>query len=159
MSMSDTPPSLDRVMLMPIVMQALIDDGAAPIGDPDDVGTARLVCEREGVVAGLPVAKEVFGRFGARLRPLVEEGEEVVPGCDVAELGGPLAAIRGAASTAITFLERCSAIASGALDARPGDPLDAYAEEIRLSRQRAVGDDGPSFQLVIDQGDPAVVTD
>lgn len=159
MSASGTPPTLDRVTLMPIVMQALIADGAAPIGDPDDVGTARLVCERGGTIAGLPVAKEAFGRLGARLRPIVEEGEAVRPEGDVAQLGGPLAAILGAAATAIALLERCSAIASGALEPTPGDPLDTYAEEIRLSQHRVVGDDGPSFRLVIDERNPGVATD
>ena len=51
------------------------------------------------MVAGLPVAKETFGRLGARFRPLVEDGARVGPGDAVGELGGPLAAMRGAAPT------------------------------------------------------------
>jgi len=143
--MSEPPPSLDRVVAMTTAMQALIDDGAEPLGDPDAVGAGVLLADAACVIAGLPVAKEAFGRLGARFRPLVDEGHDVSNGDAVAELGGPLAAMRGAAPTAIRLLVRLSAIASDRRAPELGDELDVYAS--RLSRGEAVGHDGPSFHL------------
>jgi nicotinate-nucleotide pyrophosphorylase len=140
-------PALDRITIMPIVMEALLSDGARPLGDPDEVGTARVVAAGHGILAGMPVAKEAFGRMGVRCRPLLEEGAMVSEGQQVAELGGPTAAMRGASITALRFLERLSAVASGVREPTPGDPLDAYAAALRLSAHDLVGHDGPSFRL------------
>jgi nicotinate-nucleotide pyrophosphorylase len=137
---------LDRVTVMTVVMEALLADAARPQGDPDEVDTALVVADVRCVVAGLPVAKEAFGRMGARLRPLVDEGARVEPGDAVAELGGPVAGMRGAAPTALRFLAHLSAIASDQRPAELGDPLEAYAA--RLSPGEPVGDDGASFHLL-----------
>lgn len=147
---SDALPTLDRVVVMPIVMQAMLEADVRPFGDPDEVGSAELLCDRVGILAGLPVAKEAFGRLGARCRVVAKEGARVEPGAVVAELGGPLAAIRGAAPLAIRMLEHLSAVAAGAVVEVPGDPLDAYAAAVRLSSPDLVGDDGPTFRLAID---------
>ena len=64
-------PSLDRVTVMTVVMEALLADGARPEGDPDAVDTARIVADGRCVVAGLPVSKEAFGRMGVRQRQFV----------------------------------------------------------------------------------------
>jgi hypothetical protein len=111
----------------------------------DEVGFARVVCEDGGACAGVLVAKELFGRVGARTRSLVTEGEVVGPDQAVAEVGGPLAAIRGAAPLALTWLQRLSAVASGATPPQPGDALEAWAA--RLSAPGAVRHDGPSFRM------------
>jgi nicotinate-nucleotide pyrophosphorylase len=137
--------SLDRVTVMTVVMEALLADDGRPLGDPDAVDTARIVADGRCVVGGLPVSKEAFGRIGVRLRPLVDEGARVEQGDVVAELGGPVAAMRGAAPTALRFLAHLSAIASDHRPAQLGDPLEAYAA--RLSPGEPVGDDGPSFHL------------
>ncbi len=146
-----TVPAPDRVTMMPVVMAALIDDGAAPAGDPDEVGSARILTVDAGRVAGIAVAKETFGRLGARLRPLVEEGAGVGPGIPVAELGGPLGAIRAAAPTALRFLARLSAVAAGTEPPDPDQPLDGWAADLaRLSPRGPVGDDGASYRLEIE---------
>ena len=137
--------SLDRVTVMTVVMEALLADDVRPLGDPDAVDTARIVADGRCVVAGLPVSKEAFGRLGVRLRPLVDEGSRVEQGDAVAELGGPVAAMRGAAPTALRFLAHLSAIASDQRPAQLGDPLESYAA--RLSPGEPVGDDGPTFHL------------
>ncbi len=146
-------PTLDRVTIMPVVMGALIAGGVTPQGDEDEVGEGSLVCERLCVLAGMAVAKETFGRLGVRCRALVSDGAQVAGGEAVARLGGPLAAMRGAAPTALGFLSRLTAIASGTRDAAPGDPLEEYAAAVgrtaRLSGWDPVGHDGPSFALVI----------
>jgi nicotinate-nucleotide pyrophosphorylase len=143
--MKGTSPTLDRVTAMTAAMQALLADDAEPEGDPDAVGAGVLLADAACVIAGLPVAKDVFGRFGARLRPLVDEGAGVTAGDAVAELGGPLAAMRGAAPTAIRLLVRLSAVASDRRVPELDDELDAYAA--RLSGGEAVGHDGPAFHL------------
>lgn len=119
-----------------------------PDADDDAVGGASVVCDAEGTCAGLIVAQEIFGRVGARTRPLVAEGEAVGPTQAVAELGGPLAAIRGAAPLALTWLHRLSAVASGATPPEPGNELDAWAA--RLSAPGVVGHDGPSFHVELE---------
>jgi hypothetical protein len=146
-----TIPAPDRVTMMPVVMAALLADGATPVGDPDEVGAARILAVEAGRVAGIAVAKEVVGRLGARLRPLVDEGSSVTPGTPVAELGGPLSAIRAAAPTALRFLSHLSAVAAGIEPPDPGDPLDTWAAGfVRLSPPGSVGHDSPSFHLEIE---------
>ena len=125
--------------IMPDVLSIRLD-----VAD-DDVGFARLVSEDGGTCAGLFVAKELFARVGARTRPLVGEGDVVGPAEAVAEVGGPLTAIRGAAPLALTWLQRLSAVASGASPPQPGDALDAWAA--RLSAPGVVRHDGPSFRV------------
>jgi hypothetical protein len=125
--------------IMPDVLSIRLD-----VAD-DEVGFARLVSEDGGICAGLFVAKELFARVGARTRPLVGEGDVVGPAQAVAEVGGPLAAIRGAAPLALTWLHRLGAVASGATPPEPGNELDAYAA--RLSTPGAVRHDGPSFHV------------
>jgi len=125
--------------IMPDVMAIRLD-----VAD-DEVGLVRLLSEDGGVCAGLFVAKELFARVGARTRPLVGEGDVVGPAEAVAEVGGPLTAIRGAAPLALTWLRRLSAVASGASPPQPGDALDAWAA--RLSAPGAVRHDGPSFRV------------
>jgi hypothetical protein len=135
---------LDRSTILEAVMPSLltVEIDAA---DDGEVGAARVVAEGPGVVAGLPVAKEVFGRLGVRTRSLVPDGAEVAPGLAVAEVGGALAAIRGAGPIALTWVTQLSAVATGAVPPAEGDPLHAYAAG--LSRSDAVRDAGPSFRL------------
>jgi hypothetical protein len=143
--MTVAPP--DRATIAAAVIGELL---AAEVDTTDDaVGVARIVARTGGVFAGAPVVEEIMGRAGARTRPLVAEGEPMTPGTAVLELGGPLAAIRGVAPLALTWLARCGAVASGATPPETGNPIDAYAA--RLSGRAAVGHDGPSFRLEIDQ--------
>ncbi|HEX6207990.1 MAG TPA: nicotinate-nucleotide diphosphorylase (carboxylating), partial [Actinomycetota bacterium] len=57
---------------------------------------ARIVSRSRGVLAGIPVAKECFSRVNTRLRPLKEDGDRIVPGDEVAVVGGALRAILAA---------------------------------------------------------------
>jgi hypothetical protein len=136
---------LDRPTILDAVFPSVMAIAPDPDEDPEAVGMARIVAASPGVVAGVPVAKEVFGRLGVRTRALVAEGAVVAPGQTVAEVGGALAAVRGAAPVALTWLRRLSAVATGAAPPAEGDPLDDYAA--RLSRPDAVHDAGPSFTV------------
>jgi Quinolinate phosphoribosyl transferase, N-terminal domain len=144
-------PMPDRVDVMTAAMSALLADGARAIGDEDAVGIARIRCVASGLVVGMPVLREVFGRMGGRVRPAVADGEMIDAGALVADVGGPIAAIRGAAPTALAFLTRLSWVAAGYAEAEAADPLDTWAETIgRLSPHAPVGDAGPSFELEVD---------
>jgi quinolinate phosphoribosyl transferase-like protein len=143
-------PVLDRVDVMVAAMAALLADNAEAAGDTDAVGIARIRCAAPGMVAGVQVMKEVFGRMGARVRVVAVDGSVLETGDVVAEMGGPLAAIGGASPTAIRFLTRLSALASGVGEPDPADPIEIWAVEIgRLSRVAPVGDAGPSFELEV----------
>ena len=139
--MNDETPDRATIVaaVMPDVLALRLDT------DDDAVGFARIVCDGAGVCAGLAVAREILARVGARVRPLVPEGATVYPGDVIAELGGPLAAIRGAIPLALTWVQRLSAVASGIVTPTPGDALEASAA--RLSGPHLVGHDGPSFRV------------
>ncbi len=143
--MSVEPP--DRVEIvaavMPDVLRLRVDT------DDQEVGAAQIICDEPGTCAGMPIVKEIVGRVGARARALVAEGALVEPGQVVAELGGPRAAIGGAAPLALRWLHRLSAVASGAIAPEPGDALDTYAS--RLSASGAVRHDGPAFHMEFEE--------
>jgi hypothetical protein len=138
---------LDRPTILAAVMPTILAVRPDPTVDPDAVGSARILADDAGVFAGAAVAKEVFGRLGVRFRTLVEDGAEIRRGTVVGEAGGALAAIRGAAPVALTWLQRLSAVATGAQPPASGDPLDSWAAG--LSRPERVRESGPSFRLEI----------
>jgi hypothetical protein len=135
----------DRATIVAVVMDELL--AISVESGVEAVASARLIAGGDGTLAGATVVREIMGRVGVRIRSLVEEGAPVAAGLPVIELGGPLAAIRGAAPLALSWVTRLSAVASGARPAEPGNELDAYAA--RLSPPGAVGHDGPSFHLDI----------
>jgi nicotinate-nucleotide pyrophosphorylase (carboxylating) len=142
----------DRATILEAVMPTLLAAQITIHGDPEAVGAARIVAQDEGILAGLVVAKEVFARLGVRMRPLIPEGAAIAPGTSVAEVGGAIAAMRGAVPVALAWLERCSAVATGTAPPAPDDPLDAWAAGLGsgLSRPAETRQAGPSFRLVID---------
>jgi nicotinate-nucleotide pyrophosphorylase len=136
----------DRATIAAVVINDL--HGIDVDTDDETVGVARIAAAADAIVAGTAVVREIMSRVGVRTRSLVAEGEAVAAGAAVLELGGPLAAIRGAAPLALTWLTRCGAVASGATPPEAGNPIDAYAA--RLSAAVAVGHDEPSFRLEIE---------
>ncbi|ADW21846.1 MULTISPECIES: carboxylating nicotinate-nucleotide diphosphorylase [Thermus] len=82
---------------------------------PEDLmGEAVILAKEEGVLAGLPVAREVFTLVDHRIAftPLVEEGTKVDPGHEVARLEGPLRGILAGERLALNLLQRLSGIAT-----------------------------------------------
>ena len=140
--MSVEPPDRATVVaaIMPDVLSIRLD-----VAD-DEVGFARLVSEDGGTLRGA-VRRE--GAVRACRRPDAPArggGRRRRPRRRLcAEVGGPLAAIRGAAPLALTWLQRLSAVASGASPPEPGDAIEAWAA--RLSAPGAVSHDGPSFRV------------
>jgi len=77
-------------------------------------GTGFIVVKKEGILAGINVAKQVFHRVDPELKVeiLLEDGIRVKPGSRAAELSGSIASILKAERVALNFLQRLSGIAS-----------------------------------------------
>jgi nicotinate-nucleotide pyrophosphorylase (carboxylating) len=103
-----------------IVARALAEDigsgDLTTIGaiDADAQCRARIEVRGEGVIAGLPVARQVFLALDPRIEfgELMGDGERVSPGAVVAQLSGSTRAVLTAERTALNFLQRMSGIAT-----------------------------------------------
>ena len=80
----------------------------------DQRGTGFIVAKKEGILAGIEVAKQVFHRVDPELKVeiLLEDGARVKPGGKVAKVSGSIASILKAERIALNFLQRLSGIAS-----------------------------------------------
>lgn len=80
----------------------------------NETGEARLVSKEEGVAAGLSLAEYILHRispevvFSTKLR----DGSRLIPGMEIARVGGSLAPILSAERTMLNFLQRMSGIAT-----------------------------------------------
>jgi nicotinate-nucleotide pyrophosphorylase (carboxylating) len=114
---------LDMAEVERVVYTALSED----LGDPprdvtseatipaDQVNSAELVARAPGVVAGLPVAAQVFAATSggtAGFEQLVDEGARVVRGDVLAIVAGPTRALLTAERTALNLLCRMSGVAT-----------------------------------------------
>ncbi|MCG8401148.1 MAG: carboxylating nicotinate-nucleotide diphosphorylase [Firmicutes bacterium] len=81
---------------------------------PELESTGHIKAKQDGVVAGLPVARAVFGRLDPELNfiPLVEEGAEVAAGTLLARLEGRAGTILTGERLALNFLQRLSGVAT-----------------------------------------------
>ncbi|MFI5493308.1 carboxylating nicotinate-nucleotide diphosphorylase [Actinoplanes sp. NPDC051859] len=121
--MTDQDAGLDLAEVERVVYTALAED----LGDPprdvtseatigsEQSGTAELVARAAGVVAGLPVAAEVFavtsgGR--ATFDQRVAEGARVTRGDVLAVVTGPIRALLTAERTALNLICRMSGVAT-----------------------------------------------
>jgi nicotinate-nucleotide pyrophosphorylase (carboxylating) len=80
----------------------------------DQRGAGFIVAKKEGILAGMKVAKQVFHRVDPELKVeiLLEDGARVKPGSKVATVSGSIASILKAERVALNFLQRLSGIAS-----------------------------------------------
>jgi nicotinate-nucleotide pyrophosphorylase (carboxylating) len=114
---------LDMAEVERVVYTALSED----LGDPprdvtseatipaDQVNSAELVARAPGVVAGLPVAAQVFAATSggtAGIEQIVDEGARVVRGDVLAIVAGPTRALLTAERTALNLLCRMSGVAT-----------------------------------------------
>lgn len=126
----------------PLIELALAED----LGQEGDVTTEAIVPEdargegvilakAEGVLAGLPVAGEVFRRVDpeSHFMPEAEDSEPLAPGKVVARLSGPLRGIFTAERVALNFLCRLSGIAT--LTSRYVDAVAPYRAVILDTRK------------------------
>ena len=77
-------------------------------------GTGFILAKKEGVLAGMNVAKQVFHRVDPELKVeiLLEDGARVKPGTEIANVSGSIGSILKAERVALNFLQRLSGIAS-----------------------------------------------
>jgi nicotinate-nucleotide pyrophosphorylase (carboxylating) len=80
----------------------------------DQRGAGFIVAKKEGILAGINVAKQVFHRVDPELKVevLLEDGARVKPSSKVAKVSGSIASILKAERVALNFLQRLSGIAS-----------------------------------------------
>jgi len=80
----------------------------------DRQGTGFILAKKEGVLAGMNVAKQVFHRVDPELKVeiLLEDGARVKPGTEIANVSGSIGSILKAERVALNFLQRLSGIAS-----------------------------------------------
>jgi nicotinate-nucleotide pyrophosphorylase (carboxylating) len=80
----------------------------------DRQGTGVMVAKKEGILAGVNVAKQVFHRVDPELKVeiLLEDGARVKLGTRIATVSGSIASILKAERVALNFLQRLSGIAS-----------------------------------------------
>ncbi len=129
-------PSLPQVLVRSAIDRALVED-LGQAGDltsdatipSSTMATAVLNSRQAGVLSGLDLAKAAFMSMGGdvKFKSLVEDGEEVTAGQDVALIEGAARQILGAERVALNFLCHLSGIAT--LTAR-------YAAEIAHTNAR-----------------------
>lgn len=80
----------------------------------DQSGTGRIEARERGILAGLPVAREVFAQIDPSLEitSRLEDGTELSPGQVIAELRGPLRSLLRGERVALNYLQRLSGVAS-----------------------------------------------
>ncbi|RJX25591.1 MAG: carboxylating nicotinate-nucleotide diphosphorylase [Dethiobacter sp.] len=110
---------MHRLLYKDIVERALTED----LGSEDcttgsvfsgEEGKAVIVAKESGVLAGLPVAEEVFAQVNRQISFLTafQDGDIINTGDCVASLEGPIAAILMGERVALNFLQRMSGIAT-----------------------------------------------
>jgi nicotinate-nucleotide pyrophosphorylase (carboxylating) len=124
---------MDQKAIEAIVRRALEEDlpdiTSQAIFSPDDRGVARFLVKEPGVLAGLPVAEEVFRALdpSCRFTPLRRDGDNVKPGEVVAEVEAAVLALLAGERTALNFIQRASGIATA---------TRRYVEAVRGTRAR-----------------------
>ena len=80
----------------------------------DQRGAGFIVAKKEGILAGIGVAKQVFQQVDPELKVeiLLEDGARIKPGSRVAKVSGNIASILKAERVALNFLQHLSGIAS-----------------------------------------------
>jgi len=75
---------------------------------------AYFLAKENGIIAGLPVAKEVFKKLDKNIlwKSFIKEGERVKAGTKIAEVTGNLRALLSCERTALNILQRMSGIAT-----------------------------------------------
>ncbi|TCR61194.1 carboxylating nicotinate-nucleotide diphosphorylase [Bosea sp. BK604] len=114
-------PALNPLLITEAVRAALVED----LGRAGDITTlatipagkqARLViaARQNGVVAGLPFAREAFAQIDPSLRfeAVLSDGDRLAPGAVVARVEGEARSILSAERVALNFMGRLSGIAS-----------------------------------------------
>ena len=112
--------SSNKLQIEEIIDRALAEDlgkgdvTSAALITGDRQGTGFIVAKKEGILAGINIAKQVFHQVDPELKAevLLEDGMRVKPGTKLAKVSGSIASILKAERVALNFLQRLSGIAS-----------------------------------------------
>ena len=116
----NTEGSLSDSRISRMVELALMEDigmgditGEA-ILEESDLGAAEFLCKEEGIVAGIDIARIVFGYcdHSISVHGIVKDGSRVTPGLVLARVDGSAKGILRGERTALNFLQRMSGIAT-----------------------------------------------
>ncbi len=110
----------NKLQIEEIIDRALAEDlgkgdvTSAALITGDRRGTGLIVAKKEGILAGINVAKQVFHRVDPELKVdvLLEDGARIRPGKKVANVSGSIVSILKAERVALNFLQHLSGIAS-----------------------------------------------
>lgn len=102
-------------------------------------GKAVIIAKERGVIAGQAIAAAVFDELekGVKYTALVNDGDFVEPGTEIASLKGKMWVIVAGERTALNILGRCCGIAS--LTRRYVDEVSGTACQITETRKTAPG--------------------
>ena len=116
-----------------------VDVTTASVVPEGTYALGRIVAREECVVAGLPVAREVFRQVddGLEFAALVEDGDHLDGGAVLAEVKGKASGILTAERTALNFLQRLCGIATAA--SRYAKAVECYATKVLDTRKTTPG--------------------
>lgn len=110
---------MNPIMYRDIVARALAEDMGSGDCTTESIfageeGRACIVAKDAGILAGLPVAAEVFAQVDSKIffRSTFKDGDRIEAGHHVAMLEGPLTGILMGERVALNFLQRLSGIAT-----------------------------------------------
>jgi nicotinate-nucleotide pyrophosphorylase (carboxylating) len=112
--------SLPKKLITDMVARALAEDvgfgdiTTRAITREKDAMRGSITAQAPGVVAGIPLVREVFRQLDARVKvePVTADGTKVKPGQELVRLVGPAGAILTGERTALNFLGMLSGMAT-----------------------------------------------
>ncbi len=136
---------LPKQFVKEIVLEALKEDlrygdlTTETVVPPLAEGSGSIYAREEGVIAGLPLARETFLALDESLdcTCLIDEGAAVFRGQAVMRISGPLRPILSAERTALNFLQRLSGIAT--LTALWAGELESFSAKLTDTRKTTPG--------------------
>jgi nicotinate-nucleotide pyrophosphorylase (carboxylating) len=106
------------VQLIQLALQEDLKDTGDPTSnfliDRSKIGKAAIIAKQPGIIAGLPVAEQVFRLIDPKTfcKRLVEEGAAIESRNRILQISGSIQGILAAERTALNFLQRLSGIAT-----------------------------------------------
>jgi nicotinate-nucleotide pyrophosphorylase (carboxylating) len=111
---------LDTLVVRELVKWYLLEDlghgdiTTCHLPSRDDRFTAVITAKEKGILAGVPLVKELFLVLDpeSKIQPLVEEGAPIEPGLELALVSGAALALLRGERTALNILQRLSGVAT-----------------------------------------------
>ena len=108
-------PDISKLIDLAIQEDYCMGDATTEALIPDNAdGTATIVADMDGILAGLDVALEIFTRMSQETETtkLVDDGNQLIKGQKIAVINGKLSSILTAERTSLNFLRKLSGVAT-----------------------------------------------